>query len=317
MKNSIKFLFRDFAVFFRQDFKLSAYIYTILLMACIVALMYGTAWGRDFERGITPFGNIFANHILRYLGIYILVAVPTLVIRREFSKLRNPGFYIKSVFLVTLLSCVDAFSWRAVFDLSAYTSVEKSYIFKILWRMRNMIFILPLLAALRIFYDKQVNGFYGLCGGSHHIKAYLWLYAAIIPLLVFASFTPDFLSYYPNYKPWIFRNVFSCPAWLGATIYESVYLSDFIMVELFFRGALVIGMASALGRSAVLPMVAVYMALHFGKPVMESISAMFGGYFLGALAFQTRHIWGGVIIHAGIALLIELLRFFEYYVLGI
>ena len=64
-------------------------------------------------------------------------------------------------------------------------------------------------------------------------------------------------------------------------------------------------------------MIAVYVALHFGKPVMETISAMFGGYFLGALAFQTRHIWGGVIIHMGIAFIIELLRIFQHYVLGV
>jgi hypothetical protein len=48
---------------------------------------------------------------------------------------------------------------------------------------------------------------------------------------------------------------------------------------------------------------------------METTSALFGGYFLGALAFQTRHIWGGVIIHMGIALIIELLRFFQHYVM--
>jgi len=80
---------------------------------------------------------------------------------------------------------------------------------------------------------------------------------------------------------------------------------------------LVIGMAALLNSNAVLPMVAVYVALHFGKPVLETISAVFGGYFLGALAFQTRHIWGGVIIHMGIAVVIELLRFLGHYVLGV
>ena len=120
------------------------------------------------------------------------------------------------------------------------------------------------------------------------------------------------------YQPWHFDGVFALPAWGHTLIYETAYIIfGFLMVELIFRGALVVGMASMLGRAAVLPMIAVYVTLHFGKPVLETISAFFGGYFLGALVFQTRHIWGGVIIHMGIALFIELIRFFHYYALGI
>jgi hypothetical protein len=317
MKHSLKLLFRDFSAFFRQDFNLLAYAYTVLLVACSIALMYGVAWGREFERGLTPFGNVYANHALRYVGIYFLVAIPSLVFRRRYAALRSAAFYGKALLLLLLLSFADAFSWRTALDFPAYSHVEKSYVFKVLWRARNLAFVLPLLVAMRIFFDKKVKGLYGLCRGRHHVKAYLWLYAVVVPLLIFASFTDDFLSYYPSYKPWFFGEVFGRPAWLNALLFEAVYMSDFVMVELFFRGALVIGMAAALGRSAVLPMVAVYVALHFGKPALEAVSALFGGYFLGALAFQTRHIWGGVIIHMGIALLIELLRFVEHYALGV
>jgi hypothetical protein len=317
MRNSLKLLFRDFLAFFRQDFNLWAYAYTVLLVSCSIALVYGTAWGREFERGLTPLGNVYANHALRYVGIYFLVAIPTLIFRRRYAELRSMAFYGKALLFMLLLSFADAFSWRTALDFSEYSSIEQSYVFKVMWRTRGLMFILPLLIAMRIFFDKKVKGLYGLCRGNHHVKAYLWLYVAIVPLLIFASFTDDFLSYYPSYEPWFFEDVFGRPAWLNALIFETVYMSDFVMVELFFRGALVIGMAATLGRGAVLNMVAVYVALHFGKPALEAISALFGGYFLGALAFQTRHIWGGVIIHMGIAMLIELLRFFEHYVLGV
>ncbi|MDR1022558.1 MAG: CPBP family intramembrane metalloprotease [Prevotellaceae bacterium] len=317
MKNNLRLLFRNFAAFFRQDFHPWAYAYTILLVACSIVLMYCTAWGERFELGLTPFGNIYANHILRYAGLYFLAAVPSLVFRRSYAALRSPAFYVKALLLMLLVSFTDAFSWREALDFNGYSSAEKSYVFKVMWRMRNLMFVFPVLLALRIFFDKKVKGLYGLCRGNHHVKAYLWLYAVIVPLLIFASFTDDFLSYYPTYKPWIFKDVFGRPEWLNALMFETVYMADFVMVELFFRGALVIGMAAMLGRSAVLPMVTVYVALHFGKPALEAISALFGGYFLGALAFQTRHIWGGIIIHMGIALLIELLRFFEHYALGV
>ncbi|MDR3296681.1 MAG: CPBP family intramembrane metalloprotease [Prevotellaceae bacterium] len=315
--NNFQLLFRDFAEFVRRDFHLQAYAYTVLVAAVSIAVIYGTAWGTNFELGKLPLGNVYSNHLLRYVGLYFLVAVPTLLMRRQYSLLRKPAFYLKSLFFVGLLSCVDAFSWRSVISFDSYTSIESRYLFKLLWRMRYLLLVLPLLVVLRLAVDRDVKGLYGLCSGNHHIKAYLSLYVVVVPLLIVASFTPDFLSYYPNYKPWIFSDVFGRPTWLNAAMFESVYMCDFIMVELFFRGALVIGMASTLGRSAVLPMITVYVALHFGKPMLESMSALFGGYFLGAMAYQTRHIWGGVVIHMGIALLIELLRFFEHYGLGV
>ncbi len=87
------------------------------------------------------------------------------------------------------------------------------------------------------------------------------------------------------------------------------------MTELIFRGVLVIGMVSLLDRKAVLPMVAMYAAIHFGKPLGETISSVFGGYILGALAYQTRHIWGGVIVHICVALTMEIMGFVHYYLL--
>ena len=81
------------------------------------------------------------------------------------------------------------------------------------------------------------------------------------------------------------------------------------LFEFFFRGFLVIGMISLLGRGAVLPMACVYCFLHFGKPMGEAISSIFGGYILGVVAYETRGIWGGVIVHVGIAWLMELAAF--------
>ena len=82
------------------------------------------------------------------------------------------------------------------------------------------------------------------------------------------------------------------------------------MVELMFRGFFVIGMSSVLGREAVVPMAVFYCTIHFGKPEAEAISSLFGGYLLGAIAYQTRSIWGGVIVHIGLAWMMELVAFF-------
>jgi hypothetical protein len=315
MVKQLKTLLGDFALFFRKDFHLAAYAYTVAVAALGILLVYGTGWGTLISANRIPASNAIINNMLMFVVIYFLIAVPVTIIRGEFRNIAKPAFFAKGVLLMCLIGFADAFSWREVLSLQEYSSSEQSYILKALWRMRNAIFVLPVLLLLRLTVDRDVKGLYGICNGNHHVKAYLSLYVVILPILAVVSFTPDFLSYYPMYKPWNFENVFGRPVWLNTAIFEIIYISDFLMVEMIFRGALVIGMASILGRTAVLPMIAVYVALHFGKPVMETISALFGGYFLGALAFQTRHIWGGVIIHMGIAFVIELLRFFQHYVL--
>ena len=315
MVKQVRFLFKDFVQFFREDFHLAAYAYVLAVAGLSVLLVYGTDFGNAISANGFPTSNKVVNNILMFVTMYFLVAVPVTIIRGEFRGIAKSPLFVKGLLLMCLIGFADAFNWREYLALEDFSSPERSFIFIALWRMRNVLFVLPALVALRIAVDRDVKGLYGLCSGSHHVKAYLCLYVVILPILTVVSFTPDFQSYYPMYEPWYFKNVFGLPTWLNTVIFETIYISDFLMVEMIFRGVLVIGMASILGRTAVLPMIVVYVALHFGKPVMETVSALFGGYFLGALAYQTRHIWGGVIIHMGIALIIELLRFFQYYVL--
>ncbi|MES1160611.1 MAG: CPBP family glutamic-type intramembrane protease [Bacteroidota bacterium] len=81
---------------------------------------------------------------------------------------------------------------------------------------------------------------------------------------------------------------------------------DFLSIELFFRGLLVIGLARYAGEYVLLPMAAFYCTIHFGKPLGECISSFFGGLALGVIALRTRSILGGLIVHLGLAWLMEL-----------
>jgi membrane protease YdiL (CAAX protease family) len=49
------------------------------------------------------------------------------------------------------------------------------------------------------------------------------------------------------------------------------------------------------------------MVFHFGKPLIETLSSFFGGYMLGVFALYSKNIWGGIILHIGTALFMELL----------
>lgn len=133
------------------------------------------------------------------------------------------------------------------------------------------------------------------------IIPYFWLILFMIPLIYLASYRPDFLETYPTYHDNFEYKLLGTEQWKTAGLYELCYGFDFVSVELFFRGFLVVGLSRLVGKDALLPMVMVYAFLHFGKPAGETISSVFGGYILGILAFQSRNIFGGLIAHLGVA----------------
>ena len=133
--------------------------------------------------------------------------------------------------------------------------------------------------------------------------------ALIAPFVFFSAFESGLNNYYPTYRYSSVARSLGISPWLPAAAYEFLYGLDFFNVELTFRGFFVIGMATVLGREAVVPMAVFYCTIHFGKPAVEAISSIFGGYILGAIAYQTRSIWGGVIVHIGLAWMMELAAF--------
>jgi uncharacterized protein len=44
-----------------------------------------------------------------------------------------------------------------------------------------------------------------------------------------------------------------------------------------------------------------YLMIHFPKPWLEATGAIFFGLFLGMLALRSGSIWGGFLVHAGVA----------------
>jgi membrane protease YdiL (CAAX protease family) len=127
--------------------------------------------------------------------------------------------------------------------------------------------------------------------------------ALMIPLIALAATQKDFLQVYPKIKNVAFLN--NSP-WYYKLLYELSYGLDFFTIELFFRGFLVLAFAKWVGKAAILPMALFYCTIHFGKPLGECISSYFGGLILGAVTLHTRSIWGGLMVHVGIAWLMEM-----------
>jgi hypothetical protein len=166
---------------------------------------------------------------------------------------------------------------------------------------------------IKYIFDKNIKSFYGLTFKGLNIKPFLGMLLFMLPLIVIASYQSGFQHTYPVFKPWMHVDNFNISQFQISAIYELFYGLDFVFVELMFRGALVIGMIAILGKDSILPMVSVYVFLHFGKPIGETISSMFGGYILGIIAYQTRSIMGGVIVHVGIAYFMEIAALAQYY----
>jgi hypothetical protein len=154
------------------------------------------------------------------------------------------------------------------------------------------------------YVDKQ-QPFYGLTGKNMVWKPYLLMLLIMLPLVAAASTQADFLEIYPKLKT--IAGVYNDGHlnWWHKFLFELSYGSDFIGIELFFRGFLILAFIKWAGKDAILPMACFYCTIHFGKPLGECISSYFGGIILGVVVYNTRSILGGLVVHLGIAWMME------------
>ncbi|MBO9563313.1 MAG: CPBP family intramembrane metalloprotease [Niastella sp.] len=168
-----------------------------------------------------------------------------------------------------------------------------------------------LLAWLLVLLVWRLGKYEGPVAGTQRrgfdVKPYFLLLLFMVPLLVFAATQADFQHTYPKVQRVAFIDDYATPSWPWKLLYELAYGIDFLTIEFFFRGFMILAFLRYAGKDAILPMAAFYCAIHFGKPLFECITSYFGGAILGVVVYHTRNIWGGLIVHLGIAWLMELL----------
>jgi len=145
--------------------------------------------------------------------------------------------------------------------------------------------------------------FYGLTIKNLNWRPYVLMLAIMLPLIMAASTQEDFLTTYPKLQSSL--SVTGQLSWFHKLLFELSYGTDFFSVEIFFRGFLILAFLKWAGKDALLPMACFYCTIHFGKPLGECISSYFGGLILGIVVYHTRSIWGGLMVHLGIAWLME------------
>ena len=210
------------------------------------------------------------------------------------------------IFLFLLVAAPAIFAWKMMadfnFNFSGNADQNSYWNHVVYWPLKLLVVVLVLYFIWKQFHPEQP--FYGTATQNFDVKPYLLMLLLMLPLLLWASTQHDFLAVYPKLKnvPFLAAD----GTWYQKLLYELSYGTDFFTIELFFRGFLVLAFAKWAGKEAVLPMALFYCTIHFGKPLGECISSYFGGMILGAVILQTRSIWGGLIVHLGIAWLMEL-----------
>lgn len=302
--------------YLQAHFNLKLYLATGLFMA---GLLY-VNFKYDFEDSVI---DSYYGSYLRILWFFLFQALPYYAVclfvylftaNKGFLKQR--AFWLVSGFGFLLLAFDrGGFYSQAWAQQLAPAPQTFTYIFKVLskWTALASI-VLPLLAFWLLFQRKQFSHFYGI--QTHHVnlKPYFVLLGLMVPIIAVASFQPDFLKQYPNYlksQGADFAAYFQVSESAVIALYEFSYAFGFFVVELFFRGFLIFGLVKYLGNDVVLPMAVTYCVLHFGKPAGEAVSSFFGGYILGIVALKTNNIYGGIMVHIGIALLMELFAFWQ------
>lgn len=136
-------------------------------------------------------------------------------------------------------------------------------------------------------------------GTLRDARTYLSLYVLFVPVIWLASRQPGFQNTYPFYKP-------TGMLGLDFVYFELMYCLQFLAIELFFRGFMVLGLKPRLGSASVLVMLAPYCMIHYYKPFPEAMGAIGAGLVLGILAWRTGTILYGWCVHYAVALSMDL-----------
>jgi len=312
----MKKILRYIIDYVRKDFRLGFYLTIAIVLAAGIYFNYAHGFKKIYLDAY--FGK--TEHFFRFLIYFSLIYFGVLLIQsiwqKDYSVFKNKSYLVKIIVGLIILafdsSSRHLFTWFiTTFDVPWGLQRWVFYLFTSLHQLINLGILIYL---LKWVFDRSTDSAYGLTLKNFDVKPYFIMLAIMLPLIAWASFQADFLRSYPIYKDNF--NIVSehIEPWKAAASFELSYAFRFVGVEMFFRGFLIIGMLRLIGEKALMPMVVLYSFWHFGKPMMETVGAAFGGYVLGIIALRTGSIFGGIIVHIGVAMMMDLGAWLQLYV---
>ncbi len=297
--------------FYREEFHTGF----ILLLALFLGISIAVNYALDFEKSVINSTDNYLHLFARYLAFYALPfcfsSVAYCIIKGKTDVLKNPRFWGLGLFTITILAVTDATN---VNPFEAIQYVPRKLILFYVKCMNNLIqavfWLIPALIYW-FFADRKNSRVYGLRLKGFDMKPYFIILIALAPFVFLASFGSDFLRMYPRYRPLVAPEYLGVHPVLVQLAFEFCYGLAFVSVEFLFRGFMVMVFMKHLGRGSVFVMTTVYCFIHFQKPLLETISSIFGGLILGIISSYSHSVYGGIIIHLGVAWLMEAAAFIQ------
>ena len=279
-----------------------------LLTSLFVATLIVINYTRGIENTIKELSPWYASLGLFFLFYLFVLGIGYSI---QFSGIQQKNISEKKNFIRLVLVAAFLFSLKMVHWYFPF--VDNNGVWEKYWTitLQLPVKLLAFVGALILISKKTFSNSkslekFGFTTRHFEPRPYLLILLCMLPLIGFASTQSDFLHAYPKLNSVAFIDHYVHPSWPWKLLYEISYGLDFVSIELFFRGFLVIGLMRFVGIDSILPMAAFYCTIHFGKPIGECISSYFGGLALGVIAYRTKSIIGGLMVHLGIAYLMEL-----------
>ena len=295
-------IFRYIKDFCNKAFHLYYFLLILLMVGSLIYLNYYHGLEINYVNG----GRSKWSHLVGYFLLYFSPFAAAFFFQLIFYK--NCGYYRNKWFWIILFLAPGFFAFRVNFDFQEifFSKIWSGdellfWIQSLNWVIRVFVVLIPVYVIWRIK-DKNNQPFYG-SKTLDTVRPYLLMLLIMIPLIAAASTQRDFLEMYPKAKFLTHLDLRS-KNW-HYVIYELCYGFDFVSIEFFFRGFLILSLAKICGPRCIIPMACFYCTIHFGKPMGEAISSFWGGMLLGIVSFNTGSIWGGLLVHLGIAWLME------------
>ncbi|MGQ9546140.1 MAG: CPBP family intramembrane glutamic endopeptidase [Dehalococcoidia bacterium] len=150
--------------------------------------------------------------------------------------------------------------------------------------------LIPLAAGWLLFRDKPRD--YGIRIGhwKSSVIAVLVCLAAMAAIVYGLTRMPEFRSFYHR----------SNTDWPELLLNKALY---FFAWEFLFRGYMLFGLERSMSKSAIFVQVIPFVLRHIGKPLLETLLCIPGGFILGYIAYRTRSCLPCFVIHFGIAVM--------------
>lgn len=288
--------------FYKKEFKPVYFLLILLMTGTLVYLNYRYSLETRFVNGWGGWWGHVAGYYLLYFLPMTLAFILQLLFFKDCTYFKDHWFWTILILAPLFFSVRVNFDFQEIWFSKIWSGDALQFWLQCLnWVIRVILVMIPIYI-IWLIKDRKNQRFYGL-QALKSIKPYLTMLLIMVPLIALASTQKDFLAMYPRAG---FLKGLDLPARkLHYILYELCYGFDFVSIEFFFRGFMILSLARICGSRCIIPVACFYCTIHFGKPMGEAISSFWGGILLGIVSYNTCSIRGGLLVHLGIAWLME------------